>query len=181
MDEPDRSPPTHIEETINSILQLRVDHEDSATWHQRSIDHFIAHFGHPRFISVMSVAILGWISINIFAEALGYRAFDPPPFAWLSVVISALSLYMVVIILGAQRHDDRLAEHRDMLMLELAILGEQKIAKVIQLLEEIRRDNPHIQDRVDHEAEEMALPANPRTVLKTIKEELMPATGNATV
>jgi uncharacterized membrane protein len=54
--------------------------------------------------------------------------------------------------------------------LELAILSEQKTAKVIQLLEEVRRDSPHIHDRVDQEAEAMARPADPQSVLDSIKE-----------
>ena len=56
------------------------------------------------------------------------------------------------------------------LTLELAILSEQKTAKVIELLEEVRRDNPLIQDRVDQEAEVMAQPADPKSVLNVIKE-----------
>jgi uncharacterized membrane protein len=54
--------------------------------------------------------------------------------------------------------------------LELAILSEQKTAKVIQLLEESRRDNPLIRSRVDQEAEAMAQPADPQSVLDAIKE-----------
>jgi hypothetical protein len=54
--------------------------------------------------------------------------------------------------------------------LELAILSEQKTAKVIQLLEETRRDNPLIHNRVDQEAEAMAQPADPQSVLAAIKE-----------
>ena len=49
-------------------------------------------------------------------------------------------------------------------------LSEQKTAKVIQLLEEVRRDSPHIHDRVDQEAEVMARPADPQSVLDSIKE-----------
>ena len=77
---------------------------------------------------------------------------------------------MVVLILGTQRHADLLAQHREMLTLELTILSEQKTAKVIQLLEEVRRDNPHIRDRVDQEAAVMAQPADPQSVLDAIKE-----------
>ena len=44
-------------------------------------------------------------------------------------------------------------------------MSEQKTAKVIQLLEESRRDNPLIRDRVDQEAEAMAQPADPQSVL----------------
>jgi len=77
---------------------------------------------------------------------------------------------MVVLILATQRREDQLAQHRELLILELAILGEQKAAKVIQLLEESRRDNPLIRDRLDREAETMAQPADPKSVLDAIKE-----------
>jgi uncharacterized membrane protein len=68
------------------------------------------------------------------------------------------------------RPQGRVAQLREQLTLELAILSEQKTAKAIQLLEESRRDNPLIRDRVDHEAEAMAQPADPHSVLEAIKE-----------
>ena len=81
-----------------------------------------------------------------------------------------MSLYIVVLILATQRREYQLAQLREQLTLELAILSEQKTAKVIQLLEESRRDNPLIRDRVDQEAEAMAQPADPQSVLDAIKE-----------
>ena len=54
--------------------------------------------------------------------------------------------------------------------MELAILSEQETAKVIQLLEESCKDNPLIRDRVDQEADAMAQPADPKSVLDAIKE-----------
>ena len=76
----------------------------------------------------------------------------------------------MVLILATQRREDQLAQHREQLILELAILSEQKTTKVIQLLEESRRDNPLIRDRVDQEAEAMAQPADPQSVLDAIRE-----------
>jgi uncharacterized membrane protein len=84
--------------------------------------------------------------------------------------ISKLSLYIVVLILATQRREYQLAQLREQLTLELAILSEQKAAKVIQLLEESRRDNPLIRNRVDQEAEAMAQPADPQSVLDAIKD-----------
>ena len=77
---------------------------------------------------------------------------------------------MVILILATQQREYQLAQLREQLTLELAILSEQKTAKVIQLLEESRRDNPLIRDRVDQEAEAMAQPADPQSVLDAIKE-----------
>lgn len=80
------------------------------------------------------------------------------------------SLYIGVVILTTQRRDDLLARHRELLTLELAILAKQKSAKTIALIEELRRDSPHLHDRVDREADQMARPADPQIVVHAINE-----------
>lgn len=163
-------PPDHIEETIRSVARLRAEHHENATPLQRAVDRVTDVLGRPLFIGMITLIVVAWISLNLLAAALGARPIDPPPFSWLGGGISLVSLYMVVLILATQRREDQLAQHRELLILELAILGEQKTAKVIQLLEESRRDNPLIRDRLDREAETMAQPADPKSVLDAIKE-----------
>jgi uncharacterized membrane protein len=162
--------PTHIEETVRSIARLHAEHNQDATSLQRAMDRITALLGHPRFIGVLTAVVVGWISLNLLAATLGYRPIDPPPFPWLGGAVSLLSLYMVVLILATQRHEEQLVQHREQLSLELLILSEQKTAKVIQLLEESRRDNPLIRNRVDQEADTMAQPADPSSVLDAIKD-----------
>ncbi len=58
----------------------------------------------------------------------------------------------------------------ELLNLELTILCEQKIAKVVALLEEVRQDSPRLHDRVDELAEAMFLPADPQSVLDSMNE-----------
>ncbi len=74
-------------------------------------------------------------------------------------------------ILINQRRDDELANRREQLTLELAILSEQKTAKIIQLIEEMRRDSPHLKDRTDIEAKDMSRPADPHSVLNAIESD----------
>jgi uncharacterized membrane protein len=162
--------PSHIEETIRLIARLHAEHHQSATPLQRAVDRMTALLGHPRFIGALTVIVAGWISLNLLAAAFSYHPIDPPPFSWLGCAISLVSLYMVVLILATQRREDQLGQHREQLILELAILSEQKTTKVIQLLEESRRDNPLIRNRVDQEAETMARPADPQSVIDAIKE-----------
>jgi uncharacterized membrane protein len=162
--------PAHIEETIRSIARLHAEHHQNATPLQRAVDRITALLGRPRFIGVLATISAGWISLNLLAAALSYRPIDPPPFPGLGLAVSLVSLYIVVLILATQRREYQLAQLREQLTLELAILSEQKTAKVIQLLEESRRDNPLIRNRVDQEAEAMAQPADPKSVLDAIKE-----------
>jgi uncharacterized membrane protein len=162
--------PAHIEETIRSIARHHAEHRDDATPLQRAVDGMTALLGRPQVIGVLTVIVIGWIGLNLLAVALGHRPVDPPPFSWLAGAVSLVSLYMVVLIIVTQRREDKLAQERELLIIELAILGEQKTAKLIQLLEESRRDNPLIHNRVDQEAEAMAQPTDPQSVLTAIKE-----------
>ena len=162
--------PIHIQETIQSIAGLNAEHHANATPHQRAVDRITSLLGRVGFIITLTAFVVGWVSLNGFALELGYRAPDPPPFAWLAGVSSIASLYLVILILTTQRGDDRLTQRRELLNLELTILSEQKIAKVVALLEELRRDSPHLHNRVDAMAEVMAQSADPQSVIDAIKE-----------
>jgi uncharacterized membrane protein len=160
----------HLEETIQAIARLHAEHHSSATRHDRVVERVTLFLGQPSSIIALTVLVVAWMGLNGLASVLGYPPLDSPPFAWLAGFASLASLYLVVVILTTQRRDDLLARHRELLTLELAILAEQKSAKAIELLEELRRDSPHIHDRIDRQADEMARPADPHTVIDAIKE-----------
>lgn len=162
--------PAHIEDTVQSIARLHAEHYQQATRLQRTVDHMTSLLGRPGFVGLLTVAVLVWVLGNLGARWIGWQPLDPPPFAWLSGAVSLAALYMTALILATQRHEDQLAGHREQLTLELAILGEQKSAKIIGLLEEMRRDDPSLRNRVDHEAAAMSTPADPQAVLDAIKD-----------
>jgi uncharacterized membrane protein len=162
--------PPHIDRTVQSLAQLHADHHQNATRAERLTKYFTGLLGRPVVIAVIALLVLCWLVANSLAPTLGYHSLDPPPFVWLSGAISLTSLFIVVLVLATQRRDDELAQRRDQLTLELAILSEQKAAKIIQLIEEARRDNPLIANRIDEEAEQMAQPADPQHVLSKIDE-----------
>ena len=121
--------------------------------------------------------LLLWVGGNLLAAQLRLPMIDAPPFNWLQGAASVLALYITVFILSTQRRENELSELREQLNLELVITSEQKTAKVIQLLEELRRDMPQVLNRYDPEATAMAQPANPEVMLEAIKEtqEMSPA------
>ena len=162
--------PIHSEETIQSIARLHADHRANATQHQLVVERITSALGRPVFMAALTIGVAGWMSLNAFAATLGYRPLDPPPFPWLSGAASLASLYLVALILTTQNRHDRLTQRREQLNLELAILSEQKTAKVVALLEELRRDSPAVRDRVDTQADVMARPADPQSVIDAIKE-----------
>ena len=162
--------PAHIEDTIQAIAKLHADHRQEAGTLQRFIERLTAWIGRPRFIAALTVVIMLWVAGNVAMTLSGRPPWDDPPFAWLQGALGLLALYVTILILTTQRREDQLAGYREQLTLELAILGEQKSAKIIALLEEMRRDNPLLRNRVDEEAAAMAVAADPQAVLDAIKE-----------
>lgn len=57
--------------------------------------------------------------------------------------------------------------------MQLSLLSEQKITKLIALVEELRRDLPNVRDRIDLESEIMQQAANPQQVLEVLEEVLI--------
>jgi uncharacterized membrane protein len=160
-----RELPDHVDEAVRSIAQLHSEHHEKATAPQRLINRLSAVIARPHFVAFLTIGVCVWIGANLAAIALGRYAPDPPPFLWLVSGVNLLSLLIVALVLVAQKHEDELNARREILTLELALLSERKIAKVIELLEELRRDSPHIADRLDPQAEQMAQPADAQSVL----------------
>jgi uncharacterized membrane protein len=162
--------PDALEDTIRSVRRLHVEHHSRSTRLQRALSRLTGLVGSPLFICALAVVVCAWIAGNALNPIFGYPPPDPPPFFWLQGAMTMLSLFMVAFIVGAQKHDDELGEQREMNTLELSLLNEQKIAKLIQLVEELRRDSPHVSDRVDKQAEAMAKPADSQSVFSAIRE-----------
>jgi uncharacterized membrane protein len=165
-----RALPSHIEETIKTIGRLQAEHYRQASPLQKIINRATARAATPEFIGALAVIVIAWVLLNGVLQMLGDRPLDQPPFFWMQGVVGMAALVMTTLVLITQRHDDQLANHRDQLTLELGILSEQRSAKIIQLLEELRRDTPSLRDRIDHEAAAMSAPADPQAVLDAIKE-----------
>lgn len=143
----------HVERTARSVAELHDAFERDATSHQLAVERLTRSLARPATAYALIVAALLWIGLNITLPRLGMHAFDPYPFGALQAFSSICALIMTVLILTAERRFDRIEERRARLSLQLSMLVESKTTKVIDLLEQLRRDDPTIPDRRDHEAE----------------------------
>ncbi len=160
----------HIEDTVRSIALLHAKHHQDASIAQHHVDRITALAGRPVFLGIISCAVAVWIAANSAMRFLGLQPIDPPPFAWLELSATVFALLMAVLILVTQRSAGRLAEVRGEMTLELTLLTEQKTAKLIELVEELRRDSPEVRDRFDSEAHEMSTRADPHAVHVAVQE-----------
>ena len=170
MDDQATGLPAHVEDTIRAIAAFHAEHEQQALPIDRLFARLTGLLGRPAFTVVLTLAVLAWGAGNLAMRSRGLTPIDEPPFPWLGAAMALMAVYMTTLILSTQRRADQLAGYREQLTLQLAILGEQKNAKVIQLLQELRRDNPIMKNLDDDEAAAMASPADPQAVLEAIKE-----------
>ena len=157
-------------DVTDGTVHLHAAHREETTALQAILGRITACIAWPGFTIAAAAAITVWIAANLLATSGGIAPIDRPPFAWLELALSAGSFLTVTLILTTQRREDQLATRRAQMILELAILNDPKISKIIALIEEGRRDNPAIVDRIDGEATAMSTPADPVAVLEAIKE-----------
>ena len=149
----------------DQLIELRAEFDQAATPLQRLVGRVTCHLASPITPILAAMAAAVWVAANI---ALGRRAPDPPPFAWLETFATLAALVATLLILAGQRREDEAERRRGRLTLHLAAESEQKIAKLIELIEEQRRDSTAMPNRPDPEAERMASPAEPRAVLQRL-------------
>jgi len=169
MTEPDARLAEHEQRSIEAIAAVHREHARRAGPVQRLIEQATALFAQPATIAIMAALVLGWMAWNGWRAAHGLHPLDPPPFGWLELVATLAGLGLVTLILATQRRENLLDEQRSQLILQLALQTDQKTAKLIALLEELRRDSPTIADRSDAESEAMSSPAEPEVVLEAIQ------------
>jgi uncharacterized membrane protein len=172
--------PSHIAETVDAIAQIHSDHHLKRTRTERFMDNWTARLARPAVLAGVVCGVALWIAVNLLAPLAGYAIIDAPPFPWLFELLTFLGLIMGILILSTQRRADQLAELREQMTLELASVTERKVAKVIELIEELRRDSPTLKNRTDHEARQMSVRTSPGEVLIAIKDshEEMTARSN---
>lgn len=155
-------------EAAQVISRLHAQHERRATRVERLFDRLTSSVARPSFIGRLTLFVCLWAAANSILASEHRPPFDALPYNLLQGILTVAAVGLTSLILTTQRRADELANHREQLMLELAILSEQKSAKIIDLLEELRRDSPNLPSRTDQLAQEMSTPVDPDVVLRAI-------------
>ena len=161
-----------LDQDIETIVALRLHAERKVSRHQRLIEKATSTLGRPRSVYLIALFTTLWIIINLFHSYEGLPLMDAPPFPWLQGFVSLSALVMTVVVLTTQSRQARLMEQRRHLDLQITLLTERKVSKLIELVEDLRRDLPSVKDRFDPEAEAMREPVDPHTALSALNETL---------
>jgi len=164
------SVPEHISQNIDSILAFYRREEQKISDSQRLLETVGGFMGRPSYLASVLGFVALWVLANALCELLALQPLDPPPFFWLQGVVSLGALLTTTVVLITQNREAKLEKQRLELELQVNLLTEQKTAKLIRLLEELRRDLPMVKDRHDPEAAALQKPTDPGEVLAALEE-----------
>jgi len=154
---------------VESVASIRARAEQRLDKHQRMMEVLTAALGRPRTVYVTLSIVVGWVAFNLVTPKLfGWQRIDPPPFFWLQGMVTLSALLMTTLVLITANRQTRNAEERSHLDLQVNLLAEHKVAKLIALVEELRRDLPMVRDRIDREADAMQEAVDPNAMIEAL-------------
>jgi uncharacterized membrane protein len=158
-----RSP---LDRAVKDVAEIRAQQLRELPRSQLGIEWLTDRIGRPWFAYAIVVLIAAWIAWDTGARA----RVDAPPFPVLQLVLAVLSLLMTIFILTTENRQGAIAEKRAQLTLQLSLANEERAAKIIQLLEQLRKDDPLLPDRRDDEAREMAQAIDLHTAIDKMED-----------
>jgi uncharacterized membrane protein len=163
------------EETLNSSLtrniaalrQRREAEEANASGEERIARAITRFSGSMGFVYVHLVLYGGWVLANL-GSIPGLRPWDPT-FVILAMIASVEAIFLSTFILITQNRMAAAADRRAELDLQVSLLAEAEITKLVQLVSEIavRMDVPSARTG---DVEEMKQLVQPEAVLDAIEE-----------
>ena len=170
-----------IGQNIAAVHEFYTREEAKRSASQRHAETIGGAIGRPASLVGMLTFILVWIGANVVLDARGAQAFDPAPFFWLQGLVGLVALLTTTFVLIKQNRVAKLDEQRAHLDLKITLLIEQKTAKLIDLVEELRRDLPNVKNRHDPSALAMQQAMSPEGVLAALDEEVISPDGSSSM
>ena len=101
-------------------------------------DELTAAFGSVTFLILNIIFFTVWIFINL-GLVPDVEIFDPFPFGLLTMALSIEAIILAIVILVSQNRQSYVSSIREELHLQINLIAEEEITKVLQILGEMRR------------------------------------------
>jgi uncharacterized membrane protein len=163
-------PDASLDQNIDSVLEVRKREREQRSSSQRFVERISLIIGRPLYLVALFTLIAGWVAYNLAAPHWHRTPFDPLPFSILDGIVSLAALISTTVVLIAQNRQTRIEQQHAHIALQVNLITEQKVTKLINLLEELRRDLPMVKDRYDPQAASFAHKTDALQVLTAIEE-----------
>jgi uncharacterized membrane protein len=137
----DKGQPEHpelagvVHKNIESLVEMRIGEERKKSVQEKTADLLTRFSGSMLFVYVHAVWFGLWIAANI--GWLRIKPFDPFPFSLLTLVVSLEAIFLSTFVLISQNHAGQVADKRADLDLQINLLSEHEITRLLTLIDAI--------------------------------------------
>jgi uncharacterized membrane protein len=157
--------PAVTAQNIETVIRLEEENESRRTRSERLTAWIGSFAGTISFVLLQLLAVAIWIGVNSRLGSI--LPFDPYPFSLLSTTLSLEGVLLMSFILVRQSNMSERADRRSHLALQINLLTEQEVTKILQMLQETNLQLG-IKEAVDPETEELSK----ETAVESLSEEL---------
>ncbi len=161
---------SHADEAIDAIADLEREAQEATSRHHRWIQRVTSRIGRPLTFYIVVTFVVLWMVSNIVVLRTSGHTFDPPPFSWLQGMVSLSGLLVAILILTTANRVAQIDSSRDKLDLQINLLNERRTAKLIRMLDELRRDSPQVPTHNDPEVQQLSEHTDTQEVARAIEE-----------
>ena len=161
-----------IYENIQTIVELHKRADNEVSRQQRTIENITAFLGRPRFLFIILIFVSLWIMVNILLIKFGLPGFDPPPFIWLQGLLTLGALLQATMILITQNREDMMTERHTQLDLQVSLIIDQKMSKLLTMVDQFRQVNPDLENGTNPELEALKKTVDPHESVETLNQSL---------
>ena len=154
-----------IEKNIHTIIQSRQLATSQRNSEERLADTITDFSGRMYFVYFHIVLFAIWILINL--GYFGIKPFDPYPFGLLTMIVSLEAIFLSTFVLISQNRLSAEADRRADLDLQIGLLAEHELTRVLKMLDEIQ-DKMGIENNYDKELQDLEKNVHPEDVLAEI-------------
>lgn len=154
-----------MERNIRTLYRLRADSNQSRGVQDRIADAITTFSGSMSFIYLHACWFLIWILLN--TGRFGVRAFDPFPYGLLTMIVSLEAIFLSTFVLLSQNRMAEAQDRRADLDLQIGLLTEHEVTRVLQMLDAIQ-DRLGIQNDADSELAQLETETRPEDVLQEL-------------
>jgi uncharacterized membrane protein len=163
--------PEHVHQHVETIARHEQDFLARRTPAERLGDTIGGFVGTLWFVTIH----LGFIGVWIYGNSTNgklFTPFDPPPFSTLEIVLATEAVLLASFILMRQNRMNRRADERDHLMLQVLLLAEKEITKLLEIEMRKSEHSGVLNLAKDEELTKLSQPTSVDELTQTISDNL---------
>jgi len=169
-----QAPPAEVaQQNIRTMAELERRQEGKRSLGERVSGRLVAVFGSMPFVLLHLVFFAGWLAVNL-GWVPAVHPFDPFPFGILALLVSGEGVFLAMFILIASNRLSRESDARAHLDLQLSMLAEAEVTKLLALLRDLSRKLGHDPHLEHPELADLVEPTDLPAIADTLAREIGP-------